>query len=75
MDDNDDTVGKGMVGAPACGDVMRLQIKVNAKGAAIQANILASASVSKTAVRWRALNYGVYRRWLPVQRASVWFFR
>ena len=25
---DDDTVGTGMVGAPACGDVMRLQIKV-----------------------------------------------
>ena len=24
----DDTVGTGMVGAPACGDVMKLQIKV-----------------------------------------------
>jgi nitrogen fixation NifU-like protein len=31
--DNDDTeVGTGMVGAPACGDVMRLQIKVNDSG-------------------------------------------
>ncbi|HEY0635775.1 MAG TPA: Fe-S cluster assembly scaffold IscU [Gammaproteobacteria bacterium] len=28
----DDSVGTGMVGAPACGDVMRLQIKVNAQG-------------------------------------------
>lgn len=28
----DDTVGTGMVGAPACGDVMRLQIKVNDDG-------------------------------------------
>ena len=26
------TVGTGMVGAPACGDVMRLQIKVNGDG-------------------------------------------
>ena len=26
--DADDTVGTGVVGAPACGDVMRLQIKV-----------------------------------------------
>ena len=26
--DIDDTVGTGMVGAPACGDVMKLQIKV-----------------------------------------------
>ena len=29
---NDDTVGTGMVGAPACGDVMKLQIKVGADG-------------------------------------------
>ncbi len=28
MDSNDETVGTGMVGAPACGDVMKLQIKV-----------------------------------------------
>ena len=28
MDANDPTVGSGTVGAPACGDVMRLQIKV-----------------------------------------------
>ena len=29
---SDDTVGTGMVGAPACGDVMKLQIKVGADG-------------------------------------------
>ena len=28
MDATDDSVGTGMVGAPACGDVMKLQIKV-----------------------------------------------
>jgi nitrogen fixation NifU-like protein len=28
----DDTVGTGMVGAPACGDVMKLQIKVDEHG-------------------------------------------
>ena len=28
MDANDPSVGTGMVGAPACGDVMRLQIQV-----------------------------------------------
>jgi nitrogen fixation NifU-like protein len=32
LDDNDTNVGTGMVGAPACGDVMRLQIKVNDQG-------------------------------------------
>ena len=32
LDREDPTVGTGLVGAPACGDVMRLQIKVNEKG-------------------------------------------
>ena len=32
LDDKDSNVGTGMVGAPACGDVMRLQIKVNEQG-------------------------------------------
>ncbi len=32
LDADDESVGTGMVGAPACGDVMRLQIKVNADG-------------------------------------------
>ena len=32
LDKGDETVGTGLVGAPACGDVMRLQIKVNDDG-------------------------------------------
>jgi len=32
LDKNDPHVGTGMVGAPACGDVMKLQIKVSDKG-------------------------------------------
>ena len=32
FDKEDDSVGTGMVGAPACGDVMKLQIKVNESG-------------------------------------------
>ena len=32
FDKDDPSVGTGMVGAPACGDVMRLQIKVNDQG-------------------------------------------
>ncbi|MCU7943372.1 MAG: Fe-S cluster assembly scaffold IscU [Candidatus Thiodiazotropha sp. (ex Cardiolucina cf. quadrata)] len=32
FDKDDTSVGTGMVGAPACGDVMRLQIKVNDDG-------------------------------------------
>jgi len=32
LDQNDPSVGTGLVGAPACGDVMRLQIKVSDSG-------------------------------------------
>ncbi|MFC2552902.1 MAG: Fe-S cluster assembly scaffold IscU [Rodentibacter sp.] len=32
MDKKDSSVGTGMVGAPACGDVMQLQIRVNDNG-------------------------------------------
>jgi len=32
LDKNAPDVGTGLVGAPACGDVMKLQIKVNAEG-------------------------------------------
>ena len=32
FDNSDPSVGSGMVGAPACGDVMKLQIKVNNDG-------------------------------------------
>jgi nitrogen fixation NifU-like protein len=32
FDKNDVDIGTGMVGAPACGDVMKLQIKVNNEG-------------------------------------------
>ena len=32
MDPNDPNVGTGLVGAPECGDVMRLQLKINDQG-------------------------------------------
>ena len=32
FDKGDESVGTGMVGAPACGDVMKLQIRVNDQG-------------------------------------------
>lgn len=32
FDKGDESIGTGMVGAPACGDVMKLQIKVNEAG-------------------------------------------
>src|SRR6187397_731106 len=32
LDKNDPSVGTGLVGAPACGDVMKLQVKINDQG-------------------------------------------
>jgi nitrogen fixation NifU-like protein len=32
LDENDPNVGTAMIGAPACGDVMKMQIKVNDQG-------------------------------------------
>jgi len=32
LEDGDGDIGTGLVGAPACGDVMKLQIKVSAEG-------------------------------------------
>ena len=37
LDKNDDSVGTGLVGAPACGDVMKLQIKVDDNGVIVDA--------------------------------------
>lgn len=37
LDKKDNTVGTGLVGAPACGDVMKLQIKVDENGKIIDA--------------------------------------
>ena len=39
FDDEDESVGTGMVGAPACGDVMRLQIKVGDDGVIEDADV------------------------------------
>ena len=47
MDAEDPDVGTGMVGAPACGDVMRLQIKVNEAGVLKTPNLRPMAAVRR----------------------------
>jgi len=64
FDAQDDNVGTGMVGAPACGDVMRLQIRVNADGVIEDARFktygcgsaIASSSLVTEWVRGRTLD-------------------
>ena len=63
FDDEDENIGTGMVGAPACGDVMRLQIKVNDNGVIEDAKFktygcgsaIASSSLLTEWVKWRKL--------------------
>ena len=64
MDANDPTVGTGTVGAPACGDVMRLQIKVDDQGVITDAKFktygcgsaIASSSLVTEWVKGRTLD-------------------
>ncbi|GFR16884.1 iron-sulfur cluster assembly enzyme ISCU, mitochondrial [Trichonephila clavata] len=57
FDKNDKTVGTGLVGAPACGDVMKLQIKVDEEGKIIDAKFKtfgcgAAIASSSLATEW-----------------------
>ena len=52
FDNNDENVGSGMVGAPACGDVMKLQIKVNDEGIIEDARFRACGGGSRGGALW-----------------------
>lgn len=64
FDKNDTSVGTGMVGAPACGDVMKLQIKVNEDGVITDAKFktygcgsaIASSSLATEWLKGRSLD-------------------
>ena len=65
LDKGDESVGTGLVGAPACGDVMRLQIKVNDEGVIEDAKFktfgcgsaIASSSLVTEWVKGRTIDY------------------
>jgi nitrogen fixation protein NifU and related proteins len=64
FDKADESVGTGMVGAPACGDVMKLQIKVDSQGIITDAKFktygcgsaIASSSLVTEWVKGKTLN-------------------
>jgi len=63
MDSNDPSVGTGLVGTPACGDVMKLQLKINDNGMIEDAKFktfgcgsaIASSSLMTTLVKGRSI--------------------
>ncbi|KAK0410696.1 hypothetical protein QR680_005281 [Steinernema hermaphroditum] len=65
LDKNDLTVGTGIVGAPACGDVMKLQIKVDESGKIIDAKFktfgcgsaIASSSLATEMIKGKQIDY------------------
>lgn len=64
MDKNDKFVGTGLVGAPACGDVMKLQIKVDENGTITESKFktfgcgsaIASSSVATEWIKGRTVD-------------------
>jgi nitrogen fixation NifU-like protein len=64
LDKNDDNVGTGLVGAPACGDVMKLQIKVDDDGNIVESKFktfgcgsaIASSSVATEWVKGKTVD-------------------
>lgn len=64
LDKNDPSVGTGLVGAPACGDVMRLQIKVGVDGVIEDAkfktfgcgSVIASSSIATEWLKGKTLD-------------------
>ena len=64
LDKNDPEVGTGMVGAPACGDVMKLQLKINDNGVIEDAKFktfgcgsaIASSSLITTMVKGQSID-------------------
>ena len=58
LDKNDPQVGTGMVGAPACGDVMKLMIKVNDDG------IIEDAKLKTYGCGWAIASSSLGTEWL-----------
>ena len=64
LDRNDPDVGTGMVGAPACGDVMKLQLRINDDGIIEDAKFktfgcgsaIASSSLITTLIKGKHMN-------------------
>ena len=79
LDKNDENVGTGLVGAPACGDVMRLQIKVGDDGRIADAKFktfgcgsaIASSSLATEWLKGKSLDEAEQIKNTHIDRKSV----
>ena len=79
FDKGDESIGTGMVGAPACGDVMKLQIKVNAATGVIEdakfktygcGSAIASSSLVTEWVKGKSLDEALTIKNTPDRRGT-----
>ena len=68
MDKKDSNVGTGMVGAPACGDVMQLQIKVNDNG------IIEDAKFKTYGCGSAIASSSLITEWVKGNSSAIWLF-
>src|SRR5947207_13900199 len=79
LDKSDPSVGTGLVGAPACGDVMKLQIRVGADGLIADARFktfgcgsaIASSSLVTEWVKGKTLDQALTIKNTQIDRKSV----
>lgn len=77
LDVKDDNVGTGLVGAPACGDVMKLQLKISDEGIIEEAKFktfgcgsaIASSSLVTTLVKGKTIEYAEQIKNIDVAKA------
>ena len=80
LDADSDNVGTGMVGAPACGDVMRLQIQVNDEGVIEDAKFktygcgsaIASSSLLTEWVKGKKLEEAAAIKYTEIAQELAW---
>ena len=77
LDKGDDNVGTGLVGAPACGDVMKLQLRINPETGVIEdakfktfgcGSAIASSSLVTTMVKGRTIDEAATIRNVEIAR-------
>jgi len=82
LNKNDKNVGTGLVGAPACGDVMKLQIKVDDGGRIVDAKFktfgcgsaIASSSLATEWVMGKTVSLCIYLLYSMIYNITIYIY-